>query len=329
MKRALLFFLALFGAAEAKRVLVTGGAGFLGSHLCDRLIGDGCEVVCLDNFSTGKKENIEHLLSHPRFFLLQADVCDPLPETLDVDEIYHLACPASPVRYQSDPVKTVRTCVIGTLHALELAKRCGAKFFQASTSEVYGDPIGHPQKETDWGHVNPIGIRACYDEGKRCGETLCFDFHRKHGTRIKVGRIFNTYGPRMSADDGRAVSNFLVQALRGEPLTIYGNGQQTRSFCFVTDLIEGIVRFMATADECTGPMNLGNPAEMTLVQLAEEALAITGSRSPLVFKPLPQDDPKKRMPDISLAKFWLDWSPKVSIREGLQATADAFSAMRP
>ena len=291
-----------------KRVLVTGGGGFLGSHLCEKLLEKGKEVICLDNFLTGRWQNIADMLNHPRFILKTCDVCEPFEA--DVDEIYNLACPASPVHYQKDPVRTVRTNVLGALEMLELAKRKGAKILQASTSEVYGDPKEHPQKESYVGHVNPIGLRSCYDEGKRCAETLFFDYHRQYGVKIKVARIFNTYGPRMDRDDGRVVSNLILQALRNEPLTIYGEGRQTRSFCYVDALL--------------GPLNLGNPDEFTILELAELILEFTGSSSKLLFSPLPSDDPKKRRPDITLAQELLSWEPKVSLREGLKATLAYF-----
>jgi len=272
--------------ASPKRALVAGGAGFLGSHLCDRLIDQGYEVLCIDNLYTGSIRNIEHLMNHPRFSFLELDISHPLPGDIAADEIFNLACPASPIRYQKSPVQTIRTCVLGTMHLLELASRCKAKIFQASTSEVYGDPLEHPQKESYWGNVNPIGIRACYDEGKRCAETLCFDYHREFGVAIKVARIFNTYGPRMRPDDGRVISNFIVQALNEDPITIYGKGEQTRSFCYVSDLIEAILKFMASPEDFTGPVNLGNPSERTMLDLAQKVIAFTGSKSPLVFRPL-------------------------------------------
>lgn len=305
-----------------KRVLVTGGAGFLGSHLCERLLRDGHEVVCLDNLFTGSKRNIAHLRDHASFEFIRHDVTFPL--FIEVDEIYNLACPASPVHYQHDPVQTTKTSVHGAINMLGLAKRLKCRIFQASTSEVYGDPTQHPQTEGYWGNVNPIGIRSCYDEGKRCAETLFFDYHRQHSLDIKVARIFNTYGPRMHPNDGRVVSNFIVQALRGEPITIYGEGQQTRSFCFVDDLIEGFVRLMATEAGFTGPMNLGNPGEFTIRELAEQVVNLTGSRSTLVFKPLPADDPMQRQPDITLARSKLGWAPIVQLREGLARTIEYF-----
>uniref|UniRef100_UPI0040577D1B UDP-glucuronic acid decarboxylase family protein n=1 Tax=Candidatus Electronema sp. TaxID=2698783 RepID=UPI0040577D1B len=305
-----------------KRILVTGGAGFLGSHLCERLLAEGSEVVCLDNYFTGSKQNIVHLLDNSYFELLRHDVTFPL--YIEVDEIYNLACPASPIHYQFDPVQTTKTSVHGAINMLGLAKRVKAKIFQASTSEVYGDPQIHPQPESYWGHVNPNGLRSCYDEGKRCAETLFFDYYRQHKLRIKVARIFNTYGPRMHPNDGRVVSNFIVQALLGEPITIYGDGSQTRSFCYVDDLIEAFVRLMATEDDFTGPVNTGNPGEFTILQLAENVLELTGSKSELIFKPLPQDDPKQRCPDITLAKEKLGWEPKISLREGLVPTIAYF-----
>ena len=308
-----------------KRILVTGGAGFLGSHLCDRLVELGHDVLCADNFFTGTRDNIEHLLSSPRFELMRHDITFPM--YVEVDEIYNLACPASPVHYQFDPVQTTKTSVHGAINMLGLAKRVHAKVLQASTSEVYGDPAEHPQTESYWGNVNPIGPRSCYDEGKRCAETLFFDYWRQHRLRIKVARIFNTYGPRMHPNDGRVVSNFIVQALRGEPITIYGDGAQTRSFCYVSDLIEGLVRLMDTPDDVTGPINLGNPGEFTMLALAERVVAMTGSSSKLIFKPLPADDPRQRPPDISLAKRVLDWQPSVEVDEGLQATIDYFDAL--
>ena len=305
-----------------KRVLVTGGAGFLGSHLCERLLRDGCDVLCADNFFTGTRSNIAHLLQNPQFELLRHDVTFPL--YVEVDEIYNLACPAAPVHYQYDPVQTTKTSVIGAINMLGLAKRCKAKILQASTSEVYGDPELHPQPETYWGHVNPIGLRSCYDEGKRCAETLFFDYHRQHRLRVKVARIFNTYGPRMHPNDGRLVSNFIVQALQNKPLTIYGDGSQTRSFCYVDDLVEGLVRLMATADGVTGPVNLGNPEEFTVRNLATTVKSLTRSRSRLVRHPLPQDDPKQRRPDIALAARLLDWRPQVKVQDGLEKTIAYF-----
>ena len=304
------------------KVLVTGGAGFLGSHLCDRLIASGADVLCVDNFFTGTKANIAHLLDKPFFELMRHDVTFPL--YVEVDQIYNLACPASPIHYQFDPVQTTKTSVHGAINMLGLAKRTHATILQASTSEVYGDPEIHPQTEDYWGRVNPIGPRSCYDEGKRCAETLFFDYHRQHQLAIKVVRIFNTYGPRMHANDGRVVSNFIVQALRGEDITIYGNGQQTRSFCYVDDLIEGMYRMMQSPVEVIGPINIGNPVEVTMLELAERVLRQTGSRSKLCTKPLPQDDPKQRQPDIRLAERALDWQPKVSLEDGLNETIAYF-----
>ncbi len=303
------------------RILVTGGAGFLGSHLCERLVTDGNEVICLDNFFTGRKTNIAHLMANPRFELLRHDIIDPLK--IEVDQIYNLACPASPPHYQFNPIKTTKTSVMGAINCLGLAKRVKARVFQASTSEVYGDPQVHPQPETYWGHVNPVGRRACYDEGTRCAETLFFDYHRENKVDIRVVRIFNTYGPRMLANDGRVVSNFIVQALRGEDITVYGDGGQTRSFCYVDDLIEGFVRFMAQT-EIVGPMNLGNPGEFTMLQLAELTLKLVGGKSKIVFKALPADDPKQRRPDITLAKSVLKWEPKIDLEEGLRRTIEYF-----
>jgi UDP-glucuronate decarboxylase len=305
-----------------KRILVTGGAGFLGSHLCERLVARGDEVLCVDNFYTGRRRNVAHLLSCSNFELLRHDIT--LPLYLEVDEIYNLACPASPVHYQADPVQTTKTSVHGTINMLGLAKRTGAKFLQASTSEVYGDTREHPQTETYWGNVNPIGPRACYDEGKRCAETLCFDYHRQHGSRIRVARIFNTYGPRMNPYDGRVVSTFIVQALVEEAITIYGDGEQTRSFCYVDDLIEGLIRLMDAPDEVTGPVNLGNPAEFTIRELADRVLALVGSPSSLVRKPLPENDPTQRRPDIARARSLLDWSPTTPLDQGLQKTIAYF-----
>ena len=304
------------------RVLVTGGAGFLGSHLCDRLLKEGVDVLCVDNFFTGTKQNIAHMIGHPYFELMRNDVTFPL--YVEVDQIYNLACPASPIHYQFDPVQTTKTSVHGAINMLGLAKRVKARIFQASTSEVYGDPEMHPQEESYWGRVNPIGPRACYDEGKRCAETLFFDYYRQHNLDIKVVRIFNTYGPRMHPNDGRVVSNFIVQALKGEDITIYGNGQQTRSFCYVDDMIEGFVRMMNSKDGFTGPVNMGNPGEFTMLELAENVLKLTDSRSKLAFHPLPTDDPKQRQPDISLAKEQLGWEPKIALEDGLKETVAYF-----
>jgi UDP-glucuronate decarboxylase len=306
-----------------KRILITGGAGFIGSHLCERLIDAGHDIICLDNYFTGTKENLLKLLDYPNFELLRHDVTFPL--YVEVDEIYNLACPASPVHYQYDPVQTTKTSVHGAINMLGLAKRTGAKIFQSSTSEVYGDPTVHPQSENYRGNVNPIGPRACYDEGKRCAETLFFDYHRQHNLRIRVARIFNTYGPRMRPDDGRVVSNFIVQALRGDAITIYGDGNQTRSFCFIDDLIEGFIRLMDAPDDVTGPINLGNPREFTIKQLAELVIEITGAKSKLVYEDLPEDDPMQRCPDISLAKQKLDWEPSIGLETGLERTISYFS----
>ena len=306
-----------------KRILVTGGAGFIGSHLCERLLKDGNDVICLDNYFTGSKDNIRHLISNDHFELVRHDITQPY--TAEVDEIYNLACPASPVHYQHDPVKTIQTCVIGSMNMLGLAKRVGAKILQASTSEVYGDPNIHPQVESYWGNVNPIGIRSCYDEGKRCAETLFMDYHRQNNLRIKIIRIFNTYGPRMSMNDGRVVSNFIVQALKGEDITIYGDGKQTRSFQYVDDLVEGMVRMMETRDSFLGPVNIGNPGEFTMLELAEKVIELTGSKSRIIFEPLPQDDPRQRKPDISLAEKELGgWQPEIKLNEGLQYPIDYF-----
>lgn len=307
------------------RILVTGGAGFLGSHLCDRLIARGEDVLCVDNFYTGSKENVKHLFDHPHFELLRHDVTFPL--YVEVDAIYNLACPASPVHYQYDPVQTTKTSVHGAINMLGLAKRVKAKILQASTSEVYGDPEVHPQPESYWGKVNPIGIRSCYDEGKRCAETLFFDYWRQHQLRIKVVRIFNTYGPRMHPNDGRVVSNFIVQALKGQDITIYGDGTQTRSFCYVDDLIDAMVRTMDTPDAFTGPVNIGNPGEFSMLELAESVIRLSGSKSRLIFQPLPSDDPKQRQPDISLAQEALRWQPKVSLEDGLKETIRYFRTM--
>ena len=308
-----------------KRILVTGGAGFLGSHLCERLLVEGNDVVCVDNFFTGSKENIRHLLGNPYFELLRHDVTFPL--YVEVDEIFNLACPASPVHYQFDPVQTTKTSVMGAINMLGLAKRTKAKILQASTSEVYGDPDIHPQPEGYLGNVNPIGIRACYDEGKRCAETLFFDYYRQNAVNIKVVRIFNTYGPRMHPNDGRVVSNFIVQALRGENITIFGDGRQSRSFCYVDDLIEGMIRTMATPDSFTGPVNIGNPVEFTMLDLAKTVIRLTKSSSKFIFHPLPQDDPRQRQPEISLAKTILEWEPQVALAEGLKITIDYFRSV--
>ncbi len=312
------------------RILVTGGAGFLGSHLVDRLLARGDEVIIADNYFTGTKRNIEHILGHPRLEAIRHDVT--LPLHIEVDQIYNLACPASPVHYQHDPVQTIKTSVHGAINMLELAKRTRAKIFQASTSEVYGDPTVHPQTESYWGNVNPIGIRSCYDEGKRCAETLFFDYHRQYGVDIRIARIFNTYGPKMHPNDGRVISNFIVQALKGIDITIFGDGSQTRSFCYVDDLIEGFIRFMDFTkgdgeDGFSGPINLGNPGEFTMLELAEKVLKITGSKSKISFKPLPADDPKQRCPDITIAKEKLDWSPNIQLEEGLKKTVKYFDQL--
>jgi len=310
-----------------KRILVTGGAGFIGSHLIDRLLEQGHDVLCADNLFTGTKRNIDQFHNHPRFEFMRHDVTFPL--YVEVDEIYNLACPASPVHYQHDPVQTTKTSVHGAINVLGLAKRLGSKVFQASTSEVYGDPVVHPQTEDYWGNVNPIGPRSCYDEGKRCAETLFFDYHRQHGLEIKVARIFNTYGPRMHPADGRVVSNFIMQALRGEPITLFGDGSQTRSFCYVDDLVEGFLKLMATGPEITGPVNLGNPNEFTIKELAEKVVEMTGSKSEIVYHDLPQDDPKQRQPDISVAKQTLDWQPTIELEKGLGWTIDYFRTLLP
>lgn len=305
----------------AKRVLITGGAGFLGSHLCERLIGEGADVVCLDNFFTGRRENVEQLLGNHRFELLRHDVTDPM--TLEVDEIYHLACPASPVHYQRNPVRTIRTGFLGTMNMLDVARDARARMLIASTSEVYGDPEVHPQTEEYWGHVNPIGSRACYDESKRCAEALAVSYQRQYGVDVRIARIFNTYGPRLALDDGRVISNFIVQALRGEPITIYGNGAQTRSFCYVSDLIDGLIRLMAVGTAAQ-PVNLGNPGEFTIRELAERVLELTGSRSQLVLRDLPEDDPRQRQPDITRARGLLGWEPRIPLEEGLRSTIAYF-----
>jgi UDP-glucuronate decarboxylase len=308
-----------------KRILITGGAGFLGSHLCQRLLNEGNDVICLDNFFTGNKENIIHMMANPHFEVIRHDVTIPL--YIEIDEIYNLACPASPIHYQHDPVQTTKTCVHGAINMLGLAKRTGAKIMQASTSEVYGDPEIHPQIESYWGRVNPIGIRSCYDEGKRCAETLFLDYRRQHGLNIKIARIFNTYGPKMHADDGRVVSNFIVQALKGEDITIYGDGQQSRSFCYVDEMVDAFIRLMNTDDEFIGPVNLGNPGEFTIRELAEKTLAMVGSKSSLINEPLPEDDPKQRQPDISLAKEKLGWEPVIKLDEGLSKTIEYFKSV--
>jgi len=308
-----------------KRILVTGGAGFLGSHLCEYLLNEGGEVLCLDNFFTGQKDNIRHLAGHPYFEVVRHDIV--LPFFAEVDEIYNLACPASPVHYQYNAIKTIKTSVMGAINMLGLAKRTRAKILQASTSEVYGDPLVHPQTENYWGHVNPIGLRACYDEGKRCAESLFINYHRANNVRVKILRIFNTYGPRMQPDDGRVISNFIVQALKGENITVYGDGKQSRSFCYVDDLIRGMVAFMNAPDDCTGPMNLGNPEEYTILDLANKITGLTGSSSRIVYKPLPQDDPLQRRPDISLARERLGWQPSTSLEEGLQRTVEYFRSV--
>lgn len=312
------------GSFDRPRVLVTGGAGFLGSFLCERLVAEGCDVICVDNFYTGRRDNVSHLMASPHFELLRHDITFPL--YVEVDQIYNLACPASPIHYQHDPVQTTKTSVHGAINMLGLAKRTRARILQASTSEIYGDPDLHPQTERYWGNVNPVGPRACYDEGKRCAETLFFDYHRQMGLRIKVARIFNTYGPRMHHNDGRVVSNFVVQALRGDPITIFGDGSQTRSFCYVDDLVDGLIRLMNSPDEVTGPMNLGNPVETTVRDLAQEIIRQCGSVSRLSFRPLPQDDPTRRRPDIGLARELLGWQPKVPLATGLGRTIDYFRA---
>jgi UDP-glucuronate decarboxylase len=304
------------------KILITGGAGFLGSHLCDRLIGQGNDILCLDNFFTGSKENIIHLIGNPRFELIRHDIINPI--FLEVDEIYNLACPASPVHYQHNAIKTIKTNVMGAINTLGLAKRLKAKILQASTSEVYGDPEVHPQREDYWGRVNPIGIRSCYDEGKRAAECLMMDYHRQNGVSVKIARIFNTYGPRMARDDGRVVSNFIVQALKGQDITVYGNGTQTRSFCYVDDMIDGLIRTMATPDSFLGPVNLGNPVEFSIIDLAKMVIRMTKSPSKIIFNPLPQDDPTQRKPDISLAGEMLGWHPKIQMEDGLRKTIEYF-----
>ncbi|MDP3110733.1 MAG: SDR family oxidoreductase [Thermodesulfovibrionales bacterium] len=308
-----------------KRILITGGAGFLGSHLCERLLNEGNEIICVDNFYTGRRGNIAHLIGNPFFEIMRHDICFPL--YVEVDEIYNLACPASPIHYQFDPVQTTKTSVHGSINMLGLAKRVKAKILQASTSEVYGDPKVHPQPEAYWGNVNPIGPRSCYDEGKRCAETLFFDYYRQHKLKIKVARIFNTYGPRMHPNDGRVVSNFIMQALRGEDITVYGDGSQTRSFCYVDDLVDGLIRLMNSSDDFTGPVNLGNSGEFSMLELAEKVIGLTGSKSKIVFNPLPQDDPMQRKPDISLARETLGWEPKVPLEEGLKKAIEYFKGL--
>lgn len=309
----------------SKRILVTGGAGFLGSHLCEKLLNQGHEVLCVDNFYTGRRANIAHLIGNPYFEIMRHDICFPL--YAEVDEIYNLACPASPIHYQFDPVQTTKVSVHGSINMLGLAKRLKIRILQASTSEVYGDPIVHPQPETYWGNVNPVGLRSCYDEGKRCAETLFFDYHRQHKLRIKVARIFNTYGPRMHPNDGRVVSNFIMQALRDEDITVYGDGTQTRSFCYVDDLIEGIVRLMDSPDDFIGPVNLGNPVEFTILELAEKVIHLTGSKSKIVLKPLPLDDPRQRQPNITLAIEKLSWKPTITLEDGLKSTIEYFGKL--
>jgi UDP-glucuronate decarboxylase len=308
-----------------RRILVTGGAGFIGSHLCERLLGEKNEVLCVDNFYTGRRSNIAHLLSNPFFEVLRHNICFPL--FVEVDEIYNLACPASPIHYQFDPVQTTKTSVHGSINMLGLAKRVKARILQASTSEVYGDPTVHPQPETYWGNVNPIGLRSCYDEGKRCAETLFFDYYRQHKLRIKIARIFNTYGPRMHPNDGRVVSNFIMQALGGEDITVYGDGSQTRSFCYVDDLVDGLIKLMNSPDDFTGPVNLGNPVEFSILELAEKVINMTGSKSKIIFRSLPEDDPKQRQPEISLTKQVLTWEPRIPLEEGLTKTVDYFKSL--
>jgi len=310
---------------SGKRILVTGGAGFLGSHLCEQLLSKGHEVICVDNFYTGRRANIAHLIRDPYFEVLRHDICFPL--YVEVDEIYNLACPASPIHYQFDPVQTTKTSVHGSINMLGLAKRVKARILQASTSEVYGDPLVHPQTENYWGNVNPVGLRSCYDEGKRCAETLFFDYHRQHKLQIKVARIFNTYGPRMHPNDGRVVSNFIMQALKGEDITVFGEGKQTRSFCYVDDLVDGLIKLMNSPDDFTGPVNLGNPVEFTILELAGKVIKMTGSRSQIVFQPLPPDDPTQRQPDISTAKSILNWAPKIQLQKGLKKTIEYFKGL--
>ncbi len=311
--------------ALRKRILVTGGAGFLGSHLCERLLAEGCDVLCVDNFFTGTRDNVSHLIPNPHFELLRHDITFPLH--VEVDQIYNLACPASPIHYQFDPVQTTKTSIVGAINMLDLAKRTKARVLQASTSEVYGDPLVHPQPEAYWGNVNPIGTRSCYDEGKRCAETLFFDYWRQHQVSIKVVRIFNTYGPRMHPNDGRVISNFIVQALKGDPITIYGDGQQTRSFCYISDLIDVMIRTMGSPEDLVGPVNIGNPCEFTMLELAKQVIQLTGSRSQLIFQALPSDDPRQRQPDITLAKSELGWEPKVELKAGLAETIGYFQAL--
>ena len=308
-----------------KRILITGGAGFIGSHLCERLLNEGHEVLCVDNFYTGRRGNIAHLVNNPYFEIIRHDICFPL--YAEVDEIYNLACPASPVHYQFDPVQTIKTAVHGAINMLGLAKRLRVKILQTSTSEVYGDPAVHPQPESYWGNVNPIGLRSCYDEGKRCAETLFFDYHRQHKVKIKVARIFNTYGPRMHPNDGRVVSNFIMQALKGKDITVFGDGSQTRSFCYIDDMLDGIIKLMYSPDDFTGPVNLGNPVEFTMLQLAEKVIELTGTTSGIVFRPLPSDDPKQRQPDIALAREILNWEPSVLLNDGLSKTIEYFRSI--
>jgi len=308
-----------------KRILITGGAGFIGSHLCERLLKDGNEVICIDNFYTGRKANIVHLLNNPYFEIERHDICFPI--YMEVDEIYNLACPASPIHYQFDPVQTIKTAVHGAINMLGLAKRLKIKILQASTSEVYGDPVVHPQPESYWGNVNPVGIRSCYDEGKRCAETLFFDYHRQHNLKIKVARIFNTYGPKMHPNDGRVVSNFIVQSLKGEDITVFGDGNQTRSFCYIDDLLNGLTRLMNSPDDFTGPVNLGNPVEFTILELAQKVIELTRTKSKIILNPLPDDDPRQRQPDITLARKALGWEPVVRLEEGLKKTIEYFESL--
>lgn len=327
MKRilTLIFCCLLASSLQAKRIVVTGGAGLIGSHLCERLLEEGHEVICLDNLSSGNIENLQQYRNHPRFHFIEHDICDPFEYGLPLDEIYNLACPASPVHYQADPIQTLQTNFAGAKNMLDLAKAHDAKFLHTSTSEVYGDPEEHPQREDYWGHVNPIGIRACYDEGKRVAETLIFAYRQTYGIDTKIVRIFNTYGPNMKIDDGRVISNFVVQALRGEPITVYGSGQQTRSICYVSDMVDGLIRMMGQPPACSGPVNLGNPCEMTILELAEKVIALTGSSSEIVFLPLPQDDPKKRRPDITRAGQLLGWQPTTDADQGLLQTIEYFA----